>query len=847
MNDNLKLSLSLEVKDGQFKAKIKDAAGNIVELGQVGDKAGKAVEGGFSKARRGIESISQTLQHTRNELIGFFGLSQGLQLAKSLLQTNVEMDRLRGQLIALTGSAEKARTSFNFIQKFAVDTPFQIQGLTEAFITLGNFGITPTAEVMSAITNQAAKLGASQETLSGITLALGQAWAKSKFQGEEILQLIDRGVPAWKILEEVTGQNAAALQELASKGELGRDVIAKFIDKMGELSTGGNAAAMDTLGGKISNLSDAWERFQDTLLQDKSEGILKSIINGLSETLSLFTREMSTTLEDEIASLEQRLKFRDFGFIGKAVYSIANIGSTVDQAGKDDGERRLAELKKLKVENDARAAAEAKATEETKKATLAMADEARQAAELAKTYKALTQSVDESTKQRLLAVDTTQTQRIRTIETTVTDTGGVDRGRERERQITQVLIEANRERSRINQASADERLRLIDQAHAKEVESAKKANQSTKDIDKSWLDSKYKVLQDWQASSRKTIDELIALEKKHRDAAIQADTDIANHKRATADLVKQLQGRTDVNTAQDLSRLRGDAFLQKREITDAGKKGDIEGELQAAKRVEQAYIDVAQKAKQAFDQGLIDESTLNSTIYDLQAAAKQVDQITAKQGEQQKQAAAQVAGEIAKQQATLATVNGQMDALFEKAKAALVINVDAKQVDAVKAAIDAIPSEKTVTIKTVNEGGAPVTPADPAVPGYADGTRLAGFGGGDRHPALLESGEGVVNKFGMRALDQAFGPGFFDGVNAGANPIELLRRDMHTLKLSDGGRINVSLPSVDFAGAGGQSGTPVNIHLPSGQTFGPFNGSADSAAALANALEMEVLRRGARR
>lgn len=458
-------------------------------------------------------------------------------------------------------------------------------------------------------------------------------------------------------------------------------------------------------------------------------------------------------------------------------------------------------------------------------------------------YKSLADAIKQAADERLQSVASDTTQRIRNIETTVTDAGGIDRSRARERQITQVMTEAAAERDRILARSTQEQVALLDQAHTKQVEAAKKANQSTQELDKTWLDSKFKVLKDWRSTTASTIQELIALEKKHRDAATQADADIANHRRDTAKLVTDLKTPANVEGVQDLSRLRGDAVLQKRDIAEARKTGDIDAELQAAKRVEQAYVDIAQKTKGLFDQGLVDQSALDIAVYDLQQAAKQTDDITAQQGEQQKQAAAEVTAAIEQQRATMADVDSQLNVVLEKAKQTLILNVDKTAVDAAKAAIDSIPTEKTVVIKTVTEGGAPVA-NDQSVPGFADGARLSGFGGGDRHPALLESGEGVINKYGMRSLDGTFGTGFFDGINAGLSPIALLRQRFSALRLAEGGRIHVNLPNVALNNAA--SGTPINIHLPGGQSFGPFVGSGDAASTLETALRREVLKRGSR-
>ena len=80
------------------------------------------------------------------------------------------------------------------IKKLAAETPFDVAGLTESFVKLTAFGMKPTEAQMRSLSDIAANLGGGTETLSGVTLALGQAWTKTKLQGEEILQLAERGV-----------------------------------------------------------------------------------------------------------------------------------------------------------------------------------------------------------------------------------------------------------------------------------------------------------------------------------------------------------------------------------------------------------------------------------------------------------------------------------------------------------------------------------------------------------------------------------------------------------------------------------------------------------------------------
>ncbi|ANE54775.1 hypothetical protein AYM39_05975 [Methylomonas sp. DH-1] len=239
------------------------------------------------------------------------------------------MESLRVQLDSVTGSAKDGASAFDFLTKFATDTPFEIDGLTKAFVSLKNYGIQPTAEVMQAITDQSSKLGASQETLSGIVTAFGQAWAKGKLQAEEMMQLAERGVPVYDLLSRSLGVSTDAIQDMAKSGDLTRDTIRGLIAEMGNAATGSNARAMDTLNGKISNLSDAWHQFEDTLLNDKSEGLIKSIIQSETNSLNILKRNLSSSLDDQIAHAEARInQFNQMGAVGRMIadYSGYDIG-----------------------------------------------------------------------------------------------------------------------------------------------------------------------------------------------------------------------------------------------------------------------------------------------------------------------------------------------------------------------------------------------------------------------------------------------------------------------------------------------------------------------------------------
>ena len=327
------------------------------------------------KAEKDLDSLantSRTVEGNVNRMASAFsntlkgavaGIGFGV-VAKDILDTNRQMEMLRTSLTSVTGSIDAGKDAFKFIQEFATSTPFEIKDITQSFITLKNYGLEPNVKVMQAITDQASKLGASTETLQRITINLGQAWSLNKLQGEEIRSLIEAGIPVWEMLAKVTGKSTAELQKMSEKGEITRDIIGKLIQKMGEMSSGSSARAMETLSGQISNLSDAWHQFEDTLLNDKGEGYIKSFVSSVTREISVLTRYLSNDVNNQIKVLEDRIK----NYESKEWYG-APLRAMGDYSGFDVNleKERLARLKQQQTTEEAARKERETETERTNK------------------------------------------------------------------------------------------------------------------------------------------------------------------------------------------------------------------------------------------------------------------------------------------------------------------------------------------------------------------------------------------------------------------------------------------------------------------------------------------------
>tara|TARA_R110002167_G_scaffold188319_1_gene389826 strand:- start:7899 stop:11570 length:3672 start_codon:yes stop_codon:yes gene_type:complete len=194
-------------------------------------------------------------------------------LAGSVYDTGVEFENLSKRL---------SEEDLGYIQEFAKNAPQQLGEVAEAFAQLRVYGIDPTNGSLRSAVDYNAQLGGSAESLSGIITALGQAWSKQKLQQEEVLQLIERGVPAWDLLAEATGKSVPALQDMATAGELGRKEIQLLLDAMGGAAMGQAQNQMDAMSGLVSNLQDRFTQFYRMIVDAGVWDYLKTQIREVS-------------------------------------------------------------------------------------------------------------------------------------------------------------------------------------------------------------------------------------------------------------------------------------------------------------------------------------------------------------------------------------------------------------------------------------------------------------------------------------------------------------------------------------------------------------------------------------
>ena len=213
------------------------------------------------EAGRGVDTVERSSRLAGRSLagmaVGIGAVAAGANGLSFLVSTNREFERLSAQLRAVEGDAESGAAAFKRIEEFAVQTPFQIEGLTEAWIRLRAVGIAPTEDLLNSFGNTAAANGRDiTEFAEAVVGAITGEMERLKRFGIVARQEGDRVRFIFRGVETEVGNNA--------------DEIVEFLSRIGEVEfAGAMGEQMETINGALSNLQDNLGRAARSIGEDQ--------------------------------------------------------------------------------------------------------------------------------------------------------------------------------------------------------------------------------------------------------------------------------------------------------------------------------------------------------------------------------------------------------------------------------------------------------------------------------------------------------------------------------------------------------------------------------------------------
>ncbi|MFY7826831.1 MAG: hypothetical protein ACOVQ4_06880 [Flectobacillus sp.] len=217
---------------------------------------------------------------------GLLDLAQGLasqvmELGKEIFETTAKFEKYEAVLKNSLGSQEAASAAIGDIKKFAAETPFSVDELTESYVKYINRGIQPSMEEMRKLGDIAASQGKSFDQLTEAVLDA----ATGEFE-----RLKEFGIQASKSGDQVELSFKGVQKTVANTPESIQAALLSF----GELEgvVGGMAAISQTLEGRVSNLGDNFDTLKLTIGEGLKPvfGLLIDAMNwGISVVQDLFT------------------------------------------------------------------------------------------------------------------------------------------------------------------------------------------------------------------------------------------------------------------------------------------------------------------------------------------------------------------------------------------------------------------------------------------------------------------------------------------------------------------------------------------------------------------------------
>ena len=258
-----------------------------------------------AEVNKAIQDLNKTEKSTnklalaaRKAAKAFAGLASVAALGaviKSSVQTSAQFEALETRLVALKGSVDEGRKSFDFFNKVAATTPFQLANVVEAGAQLEAFGADST-ETLKAVADLAAFMGTDIVEAAG---AFGRAFAGGAGAADV---LRDRGVLTQVKLK--TGFDDLSKMTLPQFRKALTDTLT---DPEGKIA-GATDLLAETFSGLVSNFQDSVSQLQDSigdLLAPAIKDVVKFLKEGIDDLTETFKELNETAIETTLRKLKE--------------------------------------------------------------------------------------------------------------------------------------------------------------------------------------------------------------------------------------------------------------------------------------------------------------------------------------------------------------------------------------------------------------------------------------------------------------------------------------------------------------------------------------------------------------
>ncbi len=231
------------------------------------------------QAKQQVSSTVKTIGMIGTAFTSAAAVVAGVRFAVDLTQVAAAHEKLQTTLINIEGSSERARQSLSWVQNFAAQTPYQIEQVTQSFISLKAYGLDPMDGTMRALGDTASAMGkplqqaveAMADAVTGENERLKEFGIRAAKMGDEIKYM-------WRNASGEARQIVVANNSSIIQSTLTSIFNSKYAGAM--------KMQADTWNGMLSNIQDNWTIAKQNIMNAGLFDYMKSIVKVVGEYLS---------------------------------------------------------------------------------------------------------------------------------------------------------------------------------------------------------------------------------------------------------------------------------------------------------------------------------------------------------------------------------------------------------------------------------------------------------------------------------------------------------------------------------------------------------------------------------
>lgn len=214
------------------------------------------------------------------------GVIVGLQkLTTFALRAGMEFEDLKDSLDTVYGSMEAGDEAFQRVVQFSQTTPFQLDTVTKAFISLRSVGIDPTNRMMQVFADTASVAVDQRGAFEALIRVVQRAEAGA-LGLQELNMLADRGIDVFKGLKAELGLSRLELTQFGQTAG-GAQIIVEALTTVLEKQFGGAMInKMDNLSISISNMQIAFKNLGNEIFESGIGQMFKDIVDYTTDIIN---------------------------------------------------------------------------------------------------------------------------------------------------------------------------------------------------------------------------------------------------------------------------------------------------------------------------------------------------------------------------------------------------------------------------------------------------------------------------------------------------------------------------------------------------------------------------------